>query len=199
VGAEASTLLRRWFDLHKRLEPAGQLLFSTLNEGRQWLENQLLNLTSFGEAYHERMHDEPRFDAELNSRLMAELLPLVPSGIPREAWCEKTGYAWRLTQRRRLQDLLERALVVVPQLEPFEEDLVRQLVATRNYLTHWTTTSKHVVDGHDMLRAVQRLIVVLEANLLLDLDLDPAAIEYAIASSYARHPVLHPAEEVQTP
>jgi hypothetical protein len=188
VGAEAATLVRRWFTLRRRLDRAGDVLFGTLNHGGQWLENRLLNLTSFSEAYHERFHDEPRFDAALNSRVMKELVSLVPEEV-RPAYREKLGYAWKQTQRTRIRELVERAVDPVPALEPWEKSLTGQLVDTRNHLTHWGKAKPTVLEGADLFWAVERLAIVLQANLLLDLRLDPNAIEYA-------SPALDPTEEL---
>lgn len=67
---------------------------------------------------------------------------------------------------------------------------------TRNHLTHFGKKTKHVVDDHELIRAVQRLVVVLQANLLWDMGADVDAVAHAVARGYWRSPVLNPAEEV---
>jgi hypothetical protein len=51
-GEDASDAIKRWFDLRADLAGPGDALFATLNVRYIYLENQLLNLTSFAEAYH---------------------------------------------------------------------------------------------------------------------------------------------------
>ncbi len=51
LACDDARFLREWFRLHRRIARAAPFFFATLDEGSQWLENQLLNLTSFAEAY----------------------------------------------------------------------------------------------------------------------------------------------------
>ena len=197
VGADGARFLRDWFALHRRIDRAAVMFFATLNEHSQWLENQLLNLTSFAEFYHERMYPERiRFDPELNRRLAKRLVPMIEDEKARKAWAEKVAYAPNPTQRERLTDLSERAMWTVPALSRFPE-LVGQLVNTRNHLTHFSPPRKHVVDDLPLARAVQRLVVVLQTNLLLDLGGNDAAVATAIARGYWQSPVLDASLEMQ--
>jgi hypothetical protein len=86
---------------------AAPFFFSTIRDGSQWLENQLLNLTSFAEAYHERLYDRPRFSPALNAELAEALLPQIDDAEARAAWREKTNYAAKMTQRKRLGELVQ--------------------------------------------------------------------------------------------
>jgi hypothetical protein len=197
VGFEGERFLREWFRLHRRISRAAPFFFSTIREGSQWLENQLLNVTSFAEAYHERLYDRPRFDPALNTQLAEALLPEIEDAEAREAWREKINYAARMTQRTRLRELVGWASGIVTPLAQFPR-LVSQLIDTRNHLTHFGPRTEWVVDDHELVRAVQRLIVVLQTNLLSDIGGINEAVALAIARGYWRSPVLHPEEEVQT-
>jgi ApeA N-terminal domain 1 len=198
LSCDGARFLQEWFRLHRRIVRAAPFFFATLDERSQWLQNQLLNLTSFAEAYHERMDDHPRFDPDLNSRLAYELLGRIEDLVARQAWREKTAYAAKLTQRTRLAELVAWASSVVPALERFPR-LVSQLIDTRNHLTHFGPRTRWVVDDHELVRVVQRLVVVLQANMLLDLGGCAEAVASAIARGYWRSPVLDPGEEVRTP
>jgi hypothetical protein len=196
LASEGERFLREWFRLHRRIARAAPFFFSTIHESSQWLENQLLNLTSFAEAYHERLYDHPRFDPTLNAELVDTLLPQIEDPEARTAWQEKTSYAAKMTQRKRLCELVTWASEIVTPLEQFPR-LVAQLIDTRNHLTHFGPGTKWVVDDHDLVRAVQRLTVVLQTNLLSDIGGTDDAVALAIARGYQRSPVLAPAEEVR--
>lgn len=196
LACDGARFLREWFRLYRRIERAAPFFFATLDERSQWLDNQLLNLTAFAEAYHQRIHDRPRFDPELNDRLIKELLERIDDSEAREAWREKTAYADKMTQRKRLTELVGWAAWVVPALDQFPK-LVSQLIDTRNHLTHFGPRTRWVVDDHELVRAVQRLVVVLQANLLLDVGGSHEAVALAIARGYWRSPVLDPSEEVR--
>jgi hypothetical protein len=196
LSSDGARFLQEWFRLYRRIARAAPFFFATLDERSQWLENQLLNLTAFTEAYHERTGDYPRFDPELNNRLAEELLGQIEDPEARRAWREKTAYAAKLTQRMRLTELITRASWVVPALERFPR-LVSQLIDTRNHLTHFGPRTRWVVDDHELVRAVQRLVAVVQANMLLDLGGCREAVAVALARGYWRSPVLDPGEEVR--
>jgi hypothetical protein len=130
LGPEGGRLIHKWLGLHRKIGHAAVFLFATLNERSQWLENELLNLTAFAEAYHARVCDHPRFDPDVNSELANLLLPQIEDKHVREAWREKVAYASSLTQRERLRELFEKACIPVQELRRFP-DLVAQLVDTR--------------------------------------------------------------------
>jgi ApeA N-terminal domain 1 len=197
LGSEGERFLRKWFRLHRQISRAAPFFFSTIREGSQWLENQLLNLTSFAEAYHERLYDRPRFDPNLNKELVDALLPQIEDTEARAAWQEKTNYAAKMTQRKRFRELVGWASEIVTSLEQFPRR-VSQLIDTRNHPTHFGPRTKWVVDDHELVRAVQRLTVVLQTNLLSDVGGTNEAVALAIARGYWRSPVLDPDEEVRT-
>ncbi len=55
-GSLSDDVLQRWMDLHRSLEPAIFYLFGELNVDSSVLENRLVSLTSYVEAYHGRLH-----------------------------------------------------------------------------------------------------------------------------------------------
>jgi hypothetical protein len=55
-GSLSDDVLQRWMDLHRSLEPAIFYLFGELNADSSVLENRLVSLTSYVEAYHGRLH-----------------------------------------------------------------------------------------------------------------------------------------------
>jgi ApeA N-terminal domain 1 len=183
LGNRAETVLRRWWDLMRELDPAHTMLFGVWNAHSIYIENSLLNLTSFAEGYHERRHDEPRLDPAQHKRLVRQLVRPLPKDI-RRIYRESLAHAYRQTQNDRLTELVERAAFWLPAIAPEPGTLVKQLIATRNHLTHWGPKTQDVLDDHDLWEAVERLSAVLRVNLLLDLGMEPDAIEYGFYSRY---------------
>lgn len=71
-------LLQAWLELHARLDPAVHFLFGTLNADSTVLENRLVSLTSYAEAYHRRVHSP---HGSLKARIQAlveRVRPVVP-------------------------------------------------------------------------------------------------------------------------
>jgi hypothetical protein len=187
-------LLPRWFAQHREIGHVGKLLFGTLQTRDQWPENELLNLVSFAEAYHERFYDYPVFDQELNRRLMSSALERVPEEV-RQAWRDKLTWATRLTQRARLVELVSIAVWIVPQLALYEDDLVPQLTQTRNFLTHRGRRQAHVVQGRDLALAIERVLVVMRSNVLWRMGVDDLCIQQAALRGDYQVGALGPTDE----
>lgn len=184
LGLRAEEVLSRWWNLMDRLDPAQTMLFGVWNAHAIYIENSLLNLTSFAEGYHERLHDRPRLDPVEHRTTIKELLKPLPAHT-RHVYRQALGYAFRQTQRERLTEVVDRAAIWIPAIAPNSERLVVELIATRNHLTHWGAKTAEVLDdGRDLWEAVERLSAALRVNLLLDLDMEPDAIEYGFLSRY---------------
>lgn len=152
-GSLTNGLLQSWLELHARLDPAIFFLFGTLNADSTVLENRLVSLTSYVEAYHRRIH---------SSKGSLEV---------------------------RIQSLVDRARPVVPRLEPFADHLAQEIVASRTQLVH-DKAQPTALEGAKLGGALSRLVIVLLANLVLDLRLPPEAITETIGETYATHSAL---------
>jgi hypothetical protein len=77
-GSLTDGVLQRWMDLHRSLEPAVFHLFGELNADSSVLENRLVSLTSYTEAYHSRLHSA---EGKLRERLrwvVKRARPVIP-------------------------------------------------------------------------------------------------------------------------
>jgi hypothetical protein len=197
LGSGAPRVVERWYALIEELRPADLIAFGVWNAESIYLENMLLNLMSFAEAFHERRMDQPRLDRAEHVKLVKKLVRGLPEEL-RQAYREALAYAYRQTQRERVTELVESACVWVPAIAPNPETLVQQLVATRNHLTHLGDAGPDVVDDDELVDVVQRLSAVLRISLLLALDIDGDAVEYAFRARYRGSPLLstgHDADE----
>lgn len=198
AGRDFGRLLTQWLRLEKQLELTHEVFIGTI-VGRQWVQNQLLNMMSFAEGYHERLHDRPFGDADSFRRERARFLDSLKEPL-RGTFEQRLAHAERLPQRQRLKDLVERACWAVPAFEPLAAKLVRELVATRNHVTHHGQPGREVLlDDRDQFLAVERLAAIMYTNMLLDLGIDWAAVEYAIHVRYWKSPVLFPEDDIEMP
>jgi hypothetical protein len=182
-----SRFVRGWFELRRRLGDAGSFFFDTLNADRVYLDNVLVNLLSFAEAYHRLFFDERPLSKSQHRRLREQMLATL-TAEQREVYAPRLAYANEQTQRARVRYLVDRAVDVVDVLGPAADGLVAQLVDTRNWLMHRSTRSRNVVEGPGLVLATERLIVVLQTNVLLDLGLTRATALHGVGSAWALRP-----------
>lgn len=193
---EADRVLASWFAIHRRLEPAADFLFSALNT-RLHLENAVLNLTSAAEGYHRAFNDEQRLTSERHAELTAAMLSQCATGAEREVFRSRLEFANSPSQRRRLTLLYRRAARVIPQRRQAIEAHVNQLIETRNYFIHHDVRSEDVREGDELSLLVQRLVMVLQANLMCDLGWPEQGAAGFLRRSYEGQRVLQIAETEQ--
>lgn len=179
-GAE---LFANWYALRSRLGPVWPLFFSTLAQLDLPLETQLLNLASFGEAYHRTLHDEAPLTEVEHVAAQATMLAALPNARHRDVYKTVLHHANAQSQRRRLRWLTERAVTVLApdwQLKPAV--FANQIADTRNWHTHLGERGAAVQEGADLIQLLHRLDLVLSVNLMLDLQLDDNTIREQVAS-----------------
>lgn len=177
---EAAEVIGRWFTLRAALEGPGDLLFATLNKAHAELESDTLALLSVGEGYHRVSSDDPPFSEEEHRTALEAMLEGLEQQKQEEHYRAKLRYANQQSQKQRLRELFERAESVLSEIESWKRKQLQALVNTRNYFVHWGERSGDVLEDWDLWAALNRLRIVLEINLYLDLEVDPDAIEIAI-------------------
>lgn len=182
--------LGRWYQLRKGLREAGAGFFTSLNQDPPPLNRHLLDGMSFAESYH-RLHSSqwstpstPPLPKEEHRRLRDSMLEVLDDHPERERYKRALDYANRPSNTERIAELFRRAREVAFALDLQEETLPAQLVATRNYLTHWSDKSEKVLEGAARFHARRRLILVLQVNLLLDLGLGAETVKACVEESY---------------
>jgi ApeA N-terminal domain 1 len=180
----AEQLLPLWFDIHRKLGGAAAFFFGTLNVGRIYQENRLLNLLAFAEGYHRTFFDAPPFTHEVHDELVNRMLATLDDSTQRDHYRARLRYANSQSQRQRLGELIDRAGDAVPELRPRLTKLRHELVDTRNQYTHFGEPGPNVLAPEDLHGRVDRLLLVLEVNLLRDLGVEDALIPKLVAQAY---------------
>jgi hypothetical protein len=177
--------LERWYDLHWRLREAGASFFTSLNQDLPRIDSHFLECMSFAEAYHRGEHGSstPLSKAE-HKRVRALMLECVRDHPHEERYKRALDDANRPNNTERITELFARARKVDFGIDLHEASLPGQLVATRNYLTHWSDRRTKVLDDAARFHALRRLTLVLQVNLLLDLGIEAAIVRACVDESY---------------
>ena len=197
LGDYADAVLTKWFENHRRLTPSAEFLFGALNTRLQ-LENVLLNLTSSAEGYHREFHDERPLTADRHKVLTAAMLACA-DGKERCVYKSSIEHANSPSQRRRLRLLYRRAATVIPQAPQAIERHVSQLIETRNYIVHQAARHADVREGDELSLLLQRLVMVLQANFLMDIGFPAGSAGGYLRRSYDHERVLRRADQEAPP
>jgi ApeA N-terminal domain 1 len=192
-GVGAPQIIRRWFALRAELGGPGNLLFATLNKRDVSLENDTLSLLSVAEGYHRTLYDNPPLAETTHEAAVESMLAALSAQDEREHYRSRLRFANQQSQKQRLRFLFERAEEVVEEAESWRRVQLQEAIDTRNFLTHWGEPTERVLEDWDLWFALNRLRIVLEINLYLDVGIDLDTIEVAIRTAYQRRAFLKPA------
>lgn len=173
-----------WFELRASLDVAGSVLSGVLSDRFMVLENQLLNLMAFAEGYHRKLHDNPQVERHRHRQIVKAMLGTLENTNEKQIYRQRLGHAYEQTQRVRVVALCESAATYLPPAQDWLELMPRQLVETRNHLTHLSEPSPHVLEGQNLIVAVKRFTAVVQLNLLLDLGIDGAVAGEMVRRGY---------------
>jgi hypothetical protein len=183
LGDGAEEFISAWFEMYAKLDRATDFLISAL-DSELFLENRLLNLTSFLESYHRTLHDQPPVSSEDHERNMEAMLEALPDQSQREHYAEKLRHADQQNARQRFREMVVRARDTLGGLDSLGTELVDQLMQARNANTHLDPTGPQGPEGVDLIYAVANLRLVIQTNMLLDLKLDPELVAGLVLTSY---------------
>jgi len=111
----------------------------------------------------------------------------------RRHYATRLDYANQQSQRQRVRALFERAELVLEEVSSWRRKQLQPLIDTRNFLTHWGDRGDGVLGDWDLWFGLNRLRIVLEINLYLDLGIDLDTIEVSVRMANRRRAFLGPA------
>ncbi|MGI8729862.1 MAG: HEPN domain-containing protein, partial [Solirubrobacteraceae bacterium] len=167
------------------LEPATGVLFGTLSS-RMYVTSQLVVLASVAEAYHRTIDGDAPVSAGVHERVTQGVLDGLDDEADRSFYERALRHVNQFSQEQRIVALTKRAATVVGPLGNKPGRLGQRITATRNALVHLPAAAGEVLDGRDLIEAVELLVLVLNANLLLDLGLSSEHAAVLLARSYGR-------------
>lgn len=158
-------VFNNWINAYEFLSPAFSLYFSTQRGDQKYLNGKFLALVQGLETYHRRTSDEKLMENEVFESLVSKILGTCPE--EHLEWLKgRLMHGNEITLSKRLKMLIE----------PFKwflgtnserNKLLRQIVDTRNYLTHYDENLKDkLVTGGDLWILCLKMEVIFQFHFL---------------------------------
>lgn len=165
IKADAQQVLNNWLNAYEDLYPALNLYFSTKAGAQKYLEGKFLALAQGLETYHRRTSIETLMDSDAFESLVAEILKTCPE--KHIDWLQgRLRHGNEINLGKRLKKIIE----------PFKNHLgasserakmLRKIVDTRNYLTHYSENLKeNSAKGRDLWILCQKMEVIFNLHFL---------------------------------
>lgn len=177
-------LINTWLDGYEIFEPALDLYFASISGAHRYVDHKFLSLAQGLETYHRRTSDAKCMDEADFRDLVDHLIGQCPEDW--KEWLEsRLAYSNELSLAQRLKEVIR----------PFKKHLgnsrererfIRNVVDTRNYLTHYDESSKpQVCSGTELFTLYQKLEACFQLLLLQVLGFCNDDIEHVLEEHLA--------------
>jgi hypothetical protein len=163
--------LTQWLGVSKRLRSVCNLFFSNQYAPPQFSETRFLVAAQALELLHRLTTDEEIDTAEAHAARLTAILDAAPSEH-KEWLAAALQHSNDKRFRGRLRELVTRLEPVLGDLFPDPSDFTQDVVATRNYFTHWDPAGERAAaSGVALLSLTDRMQVMLQVLLMLELGI----------------------------
>jgi hypothetical protein len=182
IKSDARQVFNNWINAYEDLAPALGLYFSTKTGAHKYLDGKFLALAQGLETYHRRTSTETLMEKAPFEILVAEVL----KGCPEDHvdWLKgRLAHGNEINLGKRLKRIIE----------PFKNHLgnsgeraklLRKIVDTRNYLTHYSESLKEAsASGSDLWVLCQKMEVIFNLHFLKVIGFTDKEVNHVIANS----------------
>lgn len=184
IKDNAQQVFNNWINAYEYLSPAFSLYFSTKAGAQKYLDSKFLALAQGLETYHRRTSDEKLMENDTFESLVSTILESCPK--EHVEWLQgRLIHGNEINLGKRLKKIIE----------PFKEHLgsskernklLRQIVNTRNYLTHYNEDLKHeTAKGRDLWLLCLKMEVIFNLHFLNIIGFTADEIEEVIKHNYS--------------
>jgi len=187
IQENVESILNKWFDAYSLIDPAFNLYFSAKTGGYKFLEGKFLALAQGIETCHRRTSDEKLMDDTMFDQL-DEALNALAEESPEEhkEWISgKLRYGNELSLRQRIKRIIEPFKDLLGESNKERKTLIKKIVDTRNYLTHYDQSlEKEAASGRDLWLLCRKMEGIFQLHLLQVLDFTPEEISSMLDENY---------------
>jgi hypothetical protein len=180
-------IINSWFSLYNNYKSSFILFFETIYLLKKLnLENTFLNIVHSLESYHRKNQNYSnsymRKDEYLQT-IYKGLTKHIPAELEddfKEALKSKLKYGYEYSLRRRIKELFRLNNNFINDFIINSDILQKEIVETRNYLTHYDEKTDLVKEGKDLYDLCEKIKVVFIILLLFDLKFSDVDIKILI-------------------
>ena len=183
IKSNAQDVLNNWLRAYEIMAPALSLYFSTKNGAQKYLDGKFLALAQGLETYHRRTSDEKLMDSSEFEALVAQIAENCPE--KNIDWLKgRLMHGNEINLGKRLKGIID----------PFKDKLgnskersklLRKIVDTRNYLTHYNENLKaKSADGDELWNLCQKMEVIFQLHFLKVIGFSKNEIDSVVENSY---------------
>jgi hypothetical protein len=183
IRKNAEAIFNNWLNAYSTIRPALGLYFSAVTGTHKYLDGRFLALAQGLETYHRRTSSETLMERGKFRRLVATLLCLCPK--EHRKWLRGRLYHGNeINLGQRIKKIIEPYRSYLGKSKQ-RNKLIRGVVSTRNYLTHYSEElEKESVKGVDLWVLCQKIEAIFQLHLLQQLGFTESEIKGILSNNY---------------
>lgn len=184
ISSDAQDVFNKWISAYDNIAPALNLYFSTTSDAQKYLDGKFLALAQGLETYHRSISNEKSMDPEEYEILVAKVIDNCPK--EKLEWLNgRLMHGNEINLRKRLRRIIEPFKTYIGNNRE-RERLIKSIVDTRNYLTHY---NENLMDsasrGSDLGVLCERMEAIFQLHFLKVIGLKDEQISSIIQNCYA--------------
>jgi hypothetical protein len=182
IREDAERIINNWFDAYEVIDPALNLYFSTKTGAHKYLEGKFLALAQGLETYHRRTSNEKLMNDVIFNDLTENLIKQCPEEN-REWLSGRLLHGNQLNLGRRIKNIIEPFKDLIGTSKE-RSKLIRAILDTRNYLTHYDKSlESEAVSGRDLWALCLKMEAIFQLHLLQVLGFTPLEVKSVFDNS----------------
>jgi len=183
IENDAERIINNWFDAYDEIDPTLNLYFSTKTGAHKYLEGRFLALAQGLETYHRRTSKMKLMDEDAFKKLVSALIEQCPD--ENKEWLSgRLRHGNEVSLSRRIKSIIEPFKELFGTNEE-REKLIRAIVDTRNYLTHYDQSLEAVVvKGKELWMLCLKMEAIFQLHLLQILGFNQSEVKTVFEKSH---------------
>lgn len=165
IKNDAARIINNWISAYETIDPALNLYFSVRTGTHKYLDSKFLALAQGLETLHRRTSTEKMMDQAEYQKLVDEIFSHCPSD--HQSWLSgRLMHGNEINLGRRLKGIVDPFKSYIGASKD-RTKLIRSIVETRNYLTHYDESNvENVVKGPDLWPLCLKMEAIFQLHLL---------------------------------
>lgn len=184
IQKNAEEIFKTWLEAYSRIRPALDLYFSSVTGEHKYLESRFLALAQSLETYHRRTStDDTRMEVCEYRRIVDILSSTVPEA--HIDWLKGLlRYGNEINLGQRIKKIVKPYKTYLGTSRE-RNRLIRRIVDTRNYLTHYNEELKgKIAGGKELYALCLKMEAIFQLHLLQQIGFSEAEIEVILTNNY---------------
>jgi len=179
----AERIINNWINAYDKIDPALNLYFSTRMGERKYIEDKFLALAQCLETYHRRTSDERLMDEVKFKELTENILCQCPEEH-KEWLAGRLRHGNEINLSKRIKNIIKPFNDVIG-TRTQREKIIRNIVDTRNYLTHFDESLEpKIASSRDLCLLCFKMEAFFQLHLLQVLGFTQEEVESILNNCY---------------